>query len=509
VFHTIVGHLCGCGWDVERIVARLEQFPDGIGGRYIGEGRLPGEVARSFEKYRARKAIGDCLPRTGGWQESATPDGPHEDEPPDDDEEQDDEDEPPDEEGDEDEPEVAGVKDTQPDPKLPQLFAHGDPDPRPIKSWLVKRLLPEIGHGLISGQWGTYKTFVALDLAGCVMTGQPFLNRAVSRQSGVLFIAAEGAGEVRLRLNAVIRENCGAMLRAPFRWYEVAPTLLQRGAVDTLVAMAKQAEASLQREFGLPLGLIIIDTIAASAGYNEVGAENDNATGQAVMNALNRVAQQMCCCVLGVDHFGKNIEAGTRGGSAKESSAEVVLAVLGKREVGGRVVDTRVALRKVRAAPQGEEFYFTVRSVDDPQPDADGEPVSTLVIEWQSGPPSTGQAKPEADPWQDGRRSDTRQALGLLRRVLMAVLADRGTPQQTEPDSATRQAVDHKILRTEFCAQVAADGTPEQKRDFRKKKFQRALDHAQEKGLVGIREIGAVTYVWLTTPDHEDDDDVL
>ena len=43
--------------------------------------------------------------------------------------------------------------------------------------------------------------------------------------------------------------------------------LLQKGAVEKLIAMARQAEASLQEEFGLPLGLIVIDTIAACAGY--------------------------------------------------------------------------------------------------------------------------------------------------------------------------------------------------------------------------------------------------
>jgi AAA domain len=372
----------------------------------------------------------------------------------------------------------------------------------------VKRLLPEVAHGLISGQWGTYKTFVAFDLAASVMTMQPFLSRTVKRQCGVLFIAAEGAGEVRLRLNAVVREKCGGMQRAPFRWYEVAPTLLQKGAADMLIAMAKQAEASPQQEFGLPLGLIIIDTIAASAGYNEVGAENDNATGQAVMNVLSRVAQEMKCCVLGVDHFGKNIDAGTRGGSAKESSAEVVLAVLGKREVGGRVVDTRVALRKIRGAPQGEEFYFTVRSVDAPELDEDGEAVTTLVIDWQPGPPTAGQAKPETDPWQESRQAETRQALVLLRRVLMAVLADRGTPQQTSPGGPIRQAVELKVLRIEFCAQVVADGTPEQKQKHRNQRFRRALDHAQEKGLIGVREIEVLTYVWLTTPDRQDEDEL-
>ena len=50
------------------------------------------------------------------------------------------------------------------------------------------------------------------------------------------------------------------MERAPFRWYETAPLLLHKGAVETLIAMARQADESLQQEFGLPLGLIIIDT---------------------------------------------------------------------------------------------------------------------------------------------------------------------------------------------------------------------------------------------------------
>ncbi len=46
-FHTIVGHYLGCGWGLEQIQEHLEQFPNGIGSRYIAEGRLSGEIARS------------------------------------------------------------------------------------------------------------------------------------------------------------------------------------------------------------------------------------------------------------------------------------------------------------------------------------------------------------------------------------------------------------------------------------------------------------------------------
>jgi hypothetical protein len=50
-FHSVVGHYLGCGWSVEQIVSLLEQHPDGIGARYLGEGRLAGEVERSAGKY--------------------------------------------------------------------------------------------------------------------------------------------------------------------------------------------------------------------------------------------------------------------------------------------------------------------------------------------------------------------------------------------------------------------------------------------------------------------------
>jgi hypothetical protein len=100
---------------------------------------------------------------------------------------------------------------------------------------------------------------------------------------------------VRLRLDAVVREKCGGMQRAPFRWYEKTPLLLQKGAVETLIAMARQANNSLQAEFGLPLGLVIVDTVAACAGYTRAGDDNDSAVGQAVMNALKAVAQAIGC----------------------------------------------------------------------------------------------------------------------------------------------------------------------------------------------------------------------
>ena len=497
VFHAIVGHYVGCGWDLKRILAHLEQHPEGIGSRYLAEGRLGDEIARSAGKYAQTELP---LGGNGGWTAKAPPEPeepPQPDQPP--------EDEPDDPELDDD-PDGDDLGEELPkhDPNLPRLYAHGDPDARPLKSWLIKGLIPQVGHGLMSGQWGAGKTFVFFDLAASLSTGQPWLGHVVKRQCGVLLIAAEGADEVRLRLDAVVREKCGNITRAPFRWFETAPLLLQKGAVKTLIAMARQAEASLQAEFGLPLGLIGIDTIAACAGYSRAGDEYDNAVGQAVMNVLKAVAQELGCFVLGIDHFGKNLEAGTRGASSKESSADLVLACLGNKELSGSVSKTRLAVRKNRSGRQGQEFPFVLRLVEASEKDEDGDPITTMVIDWLPAGAAAAEAQSEPDTWAQPRRQDQRTAVLRLKRVLMTILAEQGVDLPIPPDGPTVRMVDQERVRKAFYASTPADGTPKQKRQFRYAQFKRALDWAEQERLIAIGEIGDITYIWLTRPDPDE-----
>jgi hypothetical protein len=509
VFHAIIGHYVGVGWNVEQILEHLQQYPDGIASRYSRENRLHNEIARSASKYAAKE-----LPRSdangwaNGWEAKApqpeqiqpetTQNDPELNEPSPQPEIDDDI---------EDDPELDDDLDDEPpqsDSKLPPLHAHGDADPRPIKAWLVKHLIPACGHGLLSGQWGAGKTFIVFDLAAALATGQPFLGHVIKRQSGVLLIAAEGADEVRLRLGAVILAKCGGMERAPVRWYETAPMLLHKGSVETLIAMARQADDSLQQEFGLPLGLIVIDTIAACAGYAKTGDENDPATGQAVMNVLRAVAQALGCFVLGVDHFGKNLEAGTRGASSKEASGDLVLACLGDKELSGSVVNTRLAVRKNRGGRQGREYPFSLRIVESPEPDEDGEPITTMVVDWQ--PAAAGGAQPQRDPWAASRRQDQRTAVLRLKRVLMSILAEQGVDLPVPPDGPVTRMVDQELVRVDYYAHTPVDGTPEQKRKSRHMQFTRALAWAEDNQLIGVEEIGDVTYLRLTRPDSQDEE---
>jgi hypothetical protein len=219
----------------------------------------------------------------------------------------------------------------------------------PTPKWLVTGLLPESGAALIAGQWGTYKTFCAFDLAAAVMSGNQFANFQVVERRGVALLCTEGSHEVELRITAAwhAHSNSG---RAPFVWTTDVPRLLDRKAGKILTAMIKHADARMRAVFGLPVGLVLIDALGKAVGYQRSGDENDAAVVKTVMQALGSAATATNTPVLGVTHFGKNIETGTRGSTAFEDDADTVLALIGERTAGGTMANARLCLRKLRAA---------------------------------------------------------------------------------------------------------------------------------------------------------------
>jgi hypothetical protein len=371
-----------------------------------------------------------------------------------------------------------------------QVYWHGEVDYRTSRPYLVQDCIPEVGHGLIAGQWGTFKTFGAFDLAHSCMSGEPWLGYEIMRRGGVLFIALEGGSEVPIRLQGLIEDRGKIEGPAPFAWIETCPPLIGKDAADEICAIAEPIAKQLQERFGVRLVLIIIDTIIAGAGYTKDGQDNDAAAGQAVMNTLKAVSKRMGCFTFGVDHFGKQIETGTRGTSAKEGSADVIIAMLGDRSVSGEVTNTRLALRKRRGGPNGEEHAFTAHKID-MDPDQFGKPMSTLVLDWRG----TQDPQPAKERWS--------KSLRLLRQVLMTILADHGRNCQPYADGPTVRACDIALVRQEFCRQYPADGDEKKKAHTRLQAFYRAIKAAQEASLIAIRELNDVQLVWLTKPEAE------
>jgi AAA domain len=364
---------------------------------------------------------------------------------------------------------------------------YDDAPPAPMR-WLIKAILPETGVGILAGQWGAYKTTVALDLSVCVMTGLLFAGRyRVKRRGAVLYIAVEGEGTLKARLR-VIAEHRGVSNSLPFAWRGDCPPLTDKNAADALCRLADEAAADLKRRFGLPVALIWVDTMVTAAGYAP-GEDNDTAATQRVMSALRRLSRHTGALAIGIDHFGKVVETGTKGSSNKEASADTVLAVLAERELAGGVKNTRLAIRKQRDGVSGFEIPFTARHVETGT-DEDGEPITRPILDWQGTRETAQQADPKWSP-----------SLLLLRRVLMTMLADCGQKSRPFLDGPEVLACDTKLVRAEFYRQHPADGTDEQKAETRRKAFNRAIKDAQARGLVATREVDGVQLIWLTTPE--------
>jgi hypothetical protein len=181
-----------------------------------------------------------------------------------------------------------------------------------------------------------------------------------------------------------------------------------------------------------------------------------------------------------------------------------VLYCLGDKELSGAVTNTRLAVRKNRGGKQGQQFPFVLREVTAPELDEDGEPITTMVVNWTEG--TVSETQPADDLWAKPKRQDQRTAALRLKRVLMMILAEQGVDLPIEPDGPVVRMVDQKLVRKTFYACTPVDGTPEQKGKLRWQKFSRALDWAEDQQLITVHEIDEVTYLRLSQPQAEEEE---
>jgi hypothetical protein len=368
----------------------------------------------------------------------------------------------------------------------PWKFYTGEPS-TPLR-WLIKSILPEAGTVLISGQWGTFKTTVALEISVAVMGAHLFAGRyRIKRRGAVLFIALEGAGALAVRLET-IASNRGNKGPLPFAWRDDCPALTDDDALEVLCELVDQAKAEIEKRFGLPIVLIVIDTVITAAQHKE-GGDNDTAASQKVMRVMRGLSKRAAALVVGIDHFGKVVDTGTRGSSAKEGAADAVL--LADRELNGSVKNTRLAVRKQRDGVSGFEIPFNVRTIETGV-DEDGDPITSQVIDWEAPQKTAGASDPR---WT--------KSMLLLRRILMSELADHGQSVRPFDDGPEVRACDMELVRDEFHRQHHAEGTPEQKRDTRKKAFNRALKASKDRNVIATRELDGVQLIWMIKPEAE------
>jgi hypothetical protein len=181
------------------------------------------------------------------------------------------------------------------------------PPPQPlIDGWLMKNSL-----AWLAGKPGDGKSFIALDMAYSVATGQPWQGHPTT-QGTVLYIAAEGASGLSIRANAWTTAN-GNPDYIPIYYLPLAVRLTQPDEID--VQALAQALDNLQPD------LVIIDTQARVT----VGAEENSAKDMGwFIDALETLRSVWPATYLTVHHTPRNGD-NLRGSIALEGAAETVL----------------------------------------------------------------------------------------------------------------------------------------------------------------------------------------
>jgi hypothetical protein len=193
---------------------------------------------------------------------------------------------------------------------------------RPAPRWLVPGLIQADSLALIVGKYGSFKSFVALDVACALASGRPVLGRTEwtpeAERLKVLYCAGEGVADLAVRYRAYAKHR-GLQDIPDIGFTEDVPRIAEM--------LANKAASDEFRALVDAHDVLIIDTLARAA----VGLdENDNALMSATVDWLDRLRTgrpaDRPLTIIVVHHTGKSGEE-PRGASALPAAADVILRV--------------------------------------------------------------------------------------------------------------------------------------------------------------------------------------
>lgn len=217
--------------------------------------------------------------------------------------------------------------------------------------------------GRIIGPSGHMKSFVALDFAGHVGSGQPWCGQRTG-QGNVIYLVAEGGGGIRKRVRAWEQHHRRKMNGVRFLTRPVQAADRAQWAV--LTEAAKRINPAL----------IIFDTQARVTVGVEENSSKEMGLVVARMDELRAVTK---ACVVLIHHQGLQGDHG-RGSTAVKGALQTELRVTKKGKKGP---DTRVIVSsdKQKDDEEFDDIAFAVNVVRlEGEAKDDGSPVTSVVL---------------------------------------------------------------------------------------------------------------------------------
>lgn len=214
-----------------------------------------------------------------------------------------------------------------------------------------------IGHvGAIAGEYGTGKTFLALDLARAVALSQDWLGAATTPGLVVIIEADSPASSLVPRLLALEVRYPG-LISAQRLHFLCEPLLLANSAHDLLTRVR-----DLEDHVGETVRLLIIDSVTATMPEMGGGALGGMDAARSWVTAARVLTEGDRRAVVGLAHIGKDTSRGILGSVALPAGLDFVMALrAGKngetlvttdRQRGGKARDWPACQATFRLAPE-------------------------------------------------------------------------------------------------------------------------------------------------------------
>lgn len=288
-------------------------------------------------------------------------------------------------------------------------------------NWLVDDLIPSNGLCLVYGHPGCGKSFFALDMAMHIAGGNAWRDRDVT-QGLVIYIGAEGQRGLRQRVAAFRKHNDVETL--PFVLIPVEVNLLSDdGDLGVIIETIRH----LMERFGLPVAMIVIDTLARTfGGGDEIGSDM-----VAYINNVGRLQMAYSCTTMVIHHRPKDSTNETpRGHGSLWGACDTIMLVEDK---GG---PKQVKVTKQKDAEPAEPVMFELKVVELGE-DEKGRPVTSCVVVPNVG--FAAQDKPK-DFLSDGQR--------VAFEMLCITLAESGSTHGHQlPESELTFGYDTRVCR--------------------------------------------------------------
>jgi hypothetical protein len=345
---------------------------------------------------------------------------------------------------------------------LAKIFTFLGDEPHAPPRELINGLIPAEGVAVTGGQSTAGKTFIEIYKSICLATATPYFGRKIIERVGTVFVAAEGRPLLPNRFAAaLIKLSIEAKL--PITWPRLLPDFSCAEGIKLFIRQLKAIDECYRGDFGVRLGRVPIDTVAATFGMKD---EDDNAEATKVCNVLRSIGGETGALMAPIHHYGKNPESGLRGASAWKGSADVIEGVLADIDpLTGRTSNRELVCTKARDGEQGPIAPFDLEFIELGLKD-DGEVYGSCCVV-----PST----------REQSRFQTASAQSKSKRAILGAINEAidGLGKIIVPRVGMPQVRGAKVndIRKEFDRLYVVDGSDPIKIEKAKQKaFRRAID---------------------------------